>query len=429
MPPTPHPTQERPDAETTPNASSRPLNLLQVSTFFKPSWEAGGIARVCYEIAKRLTTRHDVTTYTTDGFKERLDVPTDRPVEDEGMTIHYFRNLSTRLASYNASLPYMLPFRARTDIANYDVVHVHTLRTALAVAVCHYARKHDVPYVIEAHGTLVPKYRKLRSKRVFDELFGKRILTGAEKVIALNRTEARHYEAYGVDPERIEIVPNGLDLNDYVFPPETDTSFRDKHGIPLEDQVVLYVGRLHDSKGLDLLVEAFEQVRMARPETTLVVVGPDDGAAADLQQDVSEAGVDEAVVFAGYVSWEDKLAALGTADVFVTPRFTGFPVTFLEAGAAGLPIVTTFVEEELDWLHDQVGVVTAYDATAFADAVGSLLDDEARRTVYGEQGRRLVSERFTWDAVVTQLDALYRDCLPKSKPVESAIITTVEEGV
>ncbi|AUV82855.1 glycosyl transferase family 1 [Salinigranum rubrum] len=406
-----HPTQEQPVSETADDATPRPLNLLQVSTFFKPSWEAGGIARVCYEVAKRLAVHHDVTTYTTDGCQRRLDVPTDRPVEDEGMTIHYFRNLSTRLASHNASLPYTLPFRARRDVENYDVIHVHTLRTALAVAVCHYARKHDVPYVIEAHGTLVPKYSKLRSKRLFDRLFGRRILAGAEKVIALNRTEAQHYESYGVEPDRIEIVPNGLDLSEYSVPPATDTGFRERHGIPLDHRVVLYVGRLHDSKGLDLLVEAFERVRATRPDTTLVIVGPDDGAEASLRRAVAGAGLDEAVVFAGYVPWEEKLAALATADVFVTPRFTGFPMTFLEAGAAGLPVVTTFVEEELDWLHEQVGLVTAYDEAAFADAVGRLLDDEPMRTAYGEAGRRLVDDRFTWDAVVARLDALYRDCL------------------
>jgi glycosyltransferase involved in cell wall biosynthesis len=403
---TTHTTLDRsePNGET-----SRSLNLLQVSTFFKPSWEAGGIARVSYEVAKRLTARHTVTTYTTDGFKKRLDVPTNRPIVDEDITIHYFRNLSTKLASVNASLPYSLPLRARTDIRSYDLIHVHSFRDALTAGVCHYARKHDVPYIIETHGTLVPRYSKLRMKWAFDKLFGRRILAGAAKVVALNRTEAQYFESYGVEPERIVIVPNGLDTTDYSFPPRTDTTFREQFGVPAEDQVVLYVGRLHESKGLDLLVEAFERVQSTHPETTLVVVGPDDGGEAAMRRAVETAGLADSVVFAGYVSWEEKLAAFTTADVFVTPRFTGFPMTFLEACAAGIPIVTTFVEERLDWLDDEAGLATEYEAASFAAGIEALLGDDDRRAEYGAGGERLVRERFTWDAVVAQLEELYAD--------------------
>jgi glycosyltransferase involved in cell wall biosynthesis len=387
----------------------RPLNVLQVSTFFKPSWEAGGIARVCYEIGKRLADDHNVTTYTTDGFKRRLAVPTNRPIEDEGMTTYYFRNLSSKLASHNATVPYQLPLRARTDIENYDLIHVHSLRDLLTVGVCHYARKHDVPYIIETHGTLVPRYSKLRLKWAFDRLFGRRVIAGATRVVALNRSEAEYFESYGVPSERIEIVPNGLDTADYTFPSRTDTTFRERFDIPLENQVVLYIGRLNASKGLDLLVDSFHRVHAKRPKTTLVVVGPDDGAEVALRRAVRDAGLSESVVFGGYVSWEDKLAALATADVFVTPRFTGFPVTFLEACAAGVPIVTTFVEERLDWLDGQVGVATEYDAGSFAAGIEELLGDDERRTRLGDTGRRLVDERFTWDAVVAQLEELYAD--------------------
>jgi glycosyltransferase involved in cell wall biosynthesis len=412
MTPTIDATQE---PSVTAGRQRRPLNILQVSTFFKPSWEAGGIARVSYDVAKRLADRHAVVTYTTDGFKRRLDVPTNRPVEDEGMTIHYFRNLSTWLASHNAALPYALPFRARTDVQNYDVVHVHTVRTALGVAVCHYARKHGVPYVIETHGTLAPKYSKLRSKRLFDRLFGRRILAGATKVIALNQTEATHYESYGVEPERIEIVPNGLDSSEYAFPPREETTFRDAYSIPDDDQIVLYIGRLHESKGLDLLVDSFRLLHETNPDATLVIVGPDDGAEAALREQVANAGLDESVVFAGYVSWTEKLAALATADVFVTPRFTGFPMTFLEACAAGVPVVTTFVEEELGWVDDQVGLVSTYDAASFSTAMRILLNDDRLRARCGETGTELVDGRFSWGAVVAQLEELYEDCLaPRS---------------
>ena len=72
------------------------MRILYVSSFFKPSWESGGITRASYEIAKKLVERgHEVTVYTTDGFKSRLPVETNKPVYVDGIRVYYFKNLSS----------------------------------------------------------------------------------------------------------------------------------------------------------------------------------------------------------------------------------------------------------------------------------------------------------------------------------------------
>ena len=101
------------------------MKILQVVSFFKPSWEAGGIARVCYEISKKLADKgHEVTIYTTDGFKSRLKVKKNQPVNVENMNVYYLRNLSNFLAKRNLCIPYLLPYLSKRDLRQFDVIHV-----------------------------------------------------------------------------------------------------------------------------------------------------------------------------------------------------------------------------------------------------------------------------------------------------------------
>ena len=119
------------------------MRILEVASFFKPSWEAGGIARVSYELSKRLSTRHEVVVYTTDGFKSRLNIKKNRPIEVEGMSVYYFRNLSNFLARRNLCIPYLLPHIVKKDFHRFDIIHVHTFRTILAILIWYYAKKYE----------------------------------------------------------------------------------------------------------------------------------------------------------------------------------------------------------------------------------------------------------------------------------------------
>ena len=72
------------------------MKIFQVTNFFKPSWEAGGVAKVAYEISKNLVNEgHEVTVYTTDGFKTKLNTVKNKPVNVDKINTYYFRNLSS----------------------------------------------------------------------------------------------------------------------------------------------------------------------------------------------------------------------------------------------------------------------------------------------------------------------------------------------
>jgi glycosyltransferase involved in cell wall biosynthesis len=383
------------------------MKILQLSTSFKPAWETGGTNRVAYEISKNLVEKgHEVTVFTTDRGRKRVNIQKNQPVFVDGIRAYYFRNISNVLAMKKIVTPYYLPIIANKEVKDFDVIHIHEHRTLLAVIIYHYAKKYKIPYVLQAHGSVLPFFQKERLKKNFDLSFGYRILRDASKVIALTKTEVEQYKKMGVNEDKIEIVPNGIDLSEYENLPKKG-EFRRKYLIKDDEKIILYIGRLHKSKGIELLVKTFADVSKELDNVRLVFVGPDDGFRSALENLIEDLKVNDKVLFTGFVSNNEKMAAFVDADVFVTPKFSGFPVTFLEACACGTPIITTEKGDKLDWIHDKVGYVVEYDKNQLRDAIFRVLSDEGLRRRFGEKGKKLVMEKFGWDNVVLDIEQIY----------------------
>ena len=141
----------------------------------------------------------------------------------------------------------------------------------------------------------------------------------------------------------------------------------------------------------------------------LVIVGPDDGFLSTLKRQIEDLEIGDRILFTGPLHESDKLGAYVDADVFVTPSFLGFPVTFLEACACGTPIITTNKGDKLDWIHDKVGYVVEYNKEQLQDAMSEILSDEGLMRRFGEEGKRLVREKFSWDIIVTKVENIYRN--------------------
>ena len=349
------------------------MKILFVIPYFYPAHAFGGPVRVAYDVGKELVKQgHEVVVYTSDAkdLENRLEAES---AEIEGMKVHYLKNLSMFFVK-NSKLFITpeLPQMVKHSLRSFDIIYIHEYSTYQNIVVHKFARKYGVPYVLQAHGSLPKTSRRVR-KWVYDIFFGSNQLKDAAKVIALSKMEAEQYMCMGIPKENIVIIPNGIDLKKYTnLPPRG--YFRKKFGIVEDEKIVLYLGRIHKSKGLDFLVEAFNIISRKIEGVRLVIVGPDDGYAAWLRRLASRLGVEGKISFIGFVSERDKLGALVDGDVFSTPYFSGFPHTFLEACVAGCPIVTT--SNELDWIPGNVGFVTKKSLCAFSEAIMKLLRDE-----------------------------------------------------
>jgi glycosyltransferase involved in cell wall biosynthesis len=383
------------------------MRILQVIPGYYPAFAYGGPVRVAHRISRALVKRgHEVTVFTSDSLDRytRCDRALDYV---DGVEIHYFRNIVNKLAwDFRLFLTPGMPRYLKKSVEGFDVVHLHEFYTLQNVAAHYYCTRASVPYVLQSHGSLVPKGEKELSKRIFRRTLGRGILPEAARAIALTQTESRNYAMMGVAPSKIDIIPTGIDLADYDHLPERG-AFRQKHGLNHDEWIVLYVGRLHKTKGLDLLVRAFARFENGRGDSRLVLVGPDDGAMAPVKSLVKLLGVEDKVVFTGFVGDEEKRRAIIDSDVFVTPRFSGFPSTFLEACACGIPVITTSEGDELDWIDNQVGFVVKDNEIDLSEAIARILSDGDLRRRFGKNGQELVRRRFSWEVLIGMFEDTY----------------------
>jgi len=235
-------------------------------------------------------------------------------------------------------------------------------------------------------------------------LFGCSIIKGASKVIALTKTEAQQAKRMGVLKKKIDVIPNGIDLSQYDHLPPKG-AFKKKFSIDEDEKIILYMGRIHESKGLDLLAHGFKIASKNLGNVRLVVVGPDDGYTAKFSRLISDLGISKKVLLTGFVDKEDKFAALVDSNVFVTPRFHGFPVVFLEACLVGCPIVTT--SNELEWIHDNVGYVVDSSPIAFAKALSNILQDDSTLERFQDNCRDTI-KNFDISTVTSRLEIAYK---------------------
>lgn len=390
------------------------MKILIVSPYFSPAFYYGGPVRVTYEIARRLVqSGHDVTVATTDALDERSRYEQETSTVD-GVKIHYFKNVSNTLACrYHAFLPIGLYSFLRNSSGEFDVVHVHEYYTLLTVFVVKFAQKHGVPILLSAHGSMpIDKARgNRRRKNIFNRIFRKTIMGNVTTVVALNEKEKQNFVDAGVERDGIEIIPNGIDICEFEKLPAR-MEFRKKYGITNDDRVILFVGRIHQIKGLDLLLKVFKELTYKVMDIKLVLVGPDDSYMRPIERMASESGISSNVIFTGLLSGNEKLSAYSGADIFVLPsRSEGFPVTVLEACASGLPVI---VSEECNF-HDAetsgAGLEIASNTHSLHDAIMKLLNNSELRLRMGASGKQLVRNNYDWNAVVKMVERAYQNAV------------------
>ena len=189
---------------------------------------------------------------------------------------------------------------------------------------------------------------------------------------------------------------------------------RDRFEVPRGDVVVGVVGRLTADKGGDTLVAALDLARSRRPDLTLrlLVVGEAEGKGAGAEVPGMPAGA-AATTHTGWL--DDPIPAYRAMDVLCLPtRREGFPNVVLEAGAAGLPVVTTDATGARESIVDgETGIrVPVDDVDALADALIRLADDPASRHRMGAAGRARTLERYRPERIWTALEELYAGRVP-----------------
>jgi starch synthase len=246
------------------------------------------------------------------------------------------------------------------------------------------------------------------------ERFTRRRAIGAASGLVIGASsEARRVETrYEVSPDRIGVVRNPLPIDQW--PIGDRASARAALDIPADAGVVSWHGRVQIAqKGLDVLLDAWEEVTRTRPERDLILLLTGTGQdAAALHADIERRQPRGVRWLDAFVLDRDAIQLrLASADVAVlSSRAEGFPVAPLEAMASGRALVATAVPGIMDIApngeRDGVIIVPSGDAGALASALGALLDDSDRAAAAGAAGRARIAAEFSVEVVGAQLAAI-----------------------
>lgn len=301
-----------------------------------------------------------------------------------------------------------------------DLIHVHEIWHYPGYAAFRVARRHGLPYVLSFRGAL-DKWRlrhKGIRKRIYRQAIQDHILQSADALHALTRAEMARISALGYTAP-VFLAPNGVAPSQ--LQGHTDTAdFRRRYPALDGKRIILFLGRMHAMKGLDVLARSFATVASRFADAVLLVAGPDeDGTRHKTEAILKAAGILDRVVFTGLLTGNDKRAAFACADLFVLSSYSeGFSNAVLEALAAGLPVVITEQCNFPEVSEHQAGLVVAAAPAPVADAISTLLADDACRIGMGQNGRKLVMQNYVWPAVAGSFSDLYRSLVENRRARE-----------
>lgn len=348
----------------------------------------GGIEYAINALARHLQERGHTVHVVTRSYTGYVDEPALPVVRIPGYCI------AARLAS---PWGYWRLYRWLTA-AQYDVLHVHGLDSAMSAMVLLLAKRLQVPVVVTNHSAIgVHRWRGVMLR------LGRRLLRDCAAVIAVSSVVARDTRLM-VEHSRLYLIANGVDVYSPNGPLESFTLHR------AGQTMITTVARMTGKKDLDLLLTAARRVVDQHPEAYFVLVG-DGPERPQLQTQAARMGLQDRVLFTGTVSRETVFAILKQSAIFVLPcRNEAFGIAILEAFAVGLPVIAMRQSGAADIItHGVTGLLTE-DAAGIATELVRLLEDTPfAKTIAGNAIEAV--KQFQWSVIAQEIEDVYTQVL------------------
>ncbi len=361
----------------------------------------GGTEKVILELARRQSKKNQVTILQTNLYEEKVPF---REVElKEGIEIITCKN-DYFLKGFGYSGKFKK--KLRSIWKDFDIVHIHghgrfTSNFSLGYL---YGKK---PIIYSPQGFFHNKKNKL-FKKIYNFLFKKRIQSATIST-ALTEVDYRLFRDLGVKKDSIRILPGGIDLKKFK---EIDTDkinkFKKKYG--LEKNTLLFVGRIHESKGLQYVLEAIEGI-----DCKLLIVGKDGGYKEILVKKSRELRVQNKVLFLGALDDVELVEAYFSSDIFILfSEWEGFGIVLVEAMAANLPVIASD-RGSLPILikNKQNGLIVEFkNLEKLRKAIKKLLTDKKLENKLIKNGRK-TAEKYDWDIINKKVEKIYHEAIKK----------------
>ncbi len=291
----------------------------------------------------------------------------------------------------------------------HDLLHQHGIWQGFSASVRAWARQTDRPTVISPRGMLDPwaLANAAWKKRIAGQIYENRNLGQAGCLHALNEAERLALRRFGLRGP-VAVIANAIDPPTAVDP-AARPAWADM--VPADARIMLFLGRLHPKKGVNLLLQAMARLPDG-PEGPwhLVLAGWDQGGhLAQLQVLAGSLSLSDRVHAVGALHDDRKWIALQRADAFVLPSLSeGMPMAVLEAWACGRPVLMTSACNLPEGAAAGAAIIVDPTVSGLRDGLARMTEmTPGERGIMGDAGRRMVADRFTWPAIAGKMHATY----------------------
>lgn len=376
----------------------------------------GGVATSVVNFSKRLEKLgHDVYVFCPEYPDEEVENA------DPQTVVRIPSYYSPLLKDFRLTDPFQAAASFRRHFDNLDVVHIH-LPTIMSLPARWLANYYKVPYFFTYHTNLELYIRHYvpgvpdNASRTATRFYTYRETKNAEKVFVPSTDMKKLLTTYKLEPP-IEVLPTGIDIEMYAKTlnsqnPDKVRSLREQFGIPKDEKILLYVGRVGSEKNIEFLLRSFDRIAREHPEAHFVIVGGGRGLGKTLSL-VSKMNQSRRVHFTGYVESEKTLAGYyKESDIFLFASLTetqGLVIT--EALASGTPVVAVDAPGVRDVLKEgKGGHLVPENVQEFSNKTLKLLNDPRLREEKANEALD-VARSFSVQRFTKQLLASYEEAL------------------
>ena len=285
---------------------------------------------------------------------------------------------------------------------NIDIAHFHNPMFSFCIGLIH---KSDIPRIMTTHYILDIKSNKLFSKLYSNlmKFITKSIAKRIEKIICVNEDYISRFIEWGVDKNKLVFIPNGIDTKKF-SPGESKI----KKKYP-NNQLIIYFGRLHYQKNVDILINSFKHIKNKMSESKLIIIG--DGTDFNRLKKMSmEFGND--IIMTGYLADDNELIDyIRAADVVVFPsRGENASYTLLEAMGCCIPVISSDVGNARKLLSQNRGILLEkYSEQELAEKCIYVLQNPSQAKAMAKKGHNYIVKHYSLEKITANLEELYKN--------------------
>ena len=375
------------------------MKILMLTWEYPPR-VVGGISRVVYDLSHRLIKDgHEVTVVTyRDG-----EVPYYE--DDKGVKVHRVDNYMIQpnnFIDWILQLNFNMVERASQIIAEqgkFDVIHAHDWLVANAAKTLKHS--FDIPIVATIHATEAGRNSGIHdeTQRYINDTEWMLTYESNEVIVNSNYMKSEVQRLFGLPFEKINVVPNGVNLNKFTGM-DRDYSFRRKYAMDNE-KIILFMGRLVYEKGVQNLIAAMPKVLASYHDAKLVIAGKG-GMLDELKVQADYLGISNKVYFAGYMNGKDVERMYKAADISVFPStYEPFGIVALEGMLAERPIVVSDAGGLGEIVEHRVTGMKSYcgNPNSIADSILELLFNPELCDNIVKNAKIKVKENYNWQKI------------------------------